>query len=73
MLLVPAPFGGVVILGASLVAYVNGAVEHAVGVEYTTYTCYGAIDSDGSRFLLGMIHLELFFTDLFISLFLVGD
>ena len=60
---VPAPIGGVVVLGQEIIVYLNKFEDDAdvflkaINIpnipDRTNITCYGAIDPDGSRYLLG--------------------
>jgi DNA damage-binding protein 1 len=51
---VPAPAGGVLVVGETTVTYLNGAGNvQSVAIEGTQILTYGMIDSDGSRYLLG--------------------
>lgn len=57
---VPAPVGGVVVLGEETIVYLNKSPDDvdiflkAINIpERASIVCYGAIDPDGSRYLLG--------------------
>lgn len=57
---VPAPVGGVVVLGEETIVYLNKTSDDtdvflkAINIpERSSIVCYGAIDPDGSRYLLG--------------------
>lgn len=49
---VPAPCGGVLIVSNQTIVYHNGANFHAIPMQSTVIQVYGAVDKDGSRFLL---------------------
>eukprot|EP00042_Codosiga_hollandica_P058516 m.883598 g.883598 ORF g.883598 m.883598 type:complete len:1092 (+) comp59884_c0_seq2:68-3343(+) len=51
--------GGCIIVGSSAITYFSAQGEFAVGVSTTAYTCFGRIDADGSRVLLGTLDGEL--------------
>ena len=60
-MLIPLPSGGVVLIGQASVTYFGGAGGvHAAVIEPTVVQCFGAIDEDASRFLLGDLHGALF-------------
>lgn len=57
---VPAPIGGVIVLGEETIVYLNKRDDEtdvflkAINIpERASIVCYGAIDPDGSRYLLG--------------------
>lgn len=55
-LLIPIPFptNGVVVIGQSTITYLSGSGKiQSLAIQYNTICAYGAIDSDGSRYLLG--------------------
>ncbi|KAG6617756.1 DNA damage-binding protein 1a [Phytophthora cinnamomi] len=49
---VPAPVGGVLIVSNQTIVYHNGSTFHAIPMQSTVIQVYGAVDKDGSRFLL---------------------
>uniref|UniRef100_H3G8E6 DNA damage-binding protein 1 n=1 Tax=Phytophthora ramorum TaxID=164328 RepID=H3G8E6_PHYRM len=49
---VPAPTGGVLIVSNQTIVYHNGSTFHAIPMQSTVIQVYGAVDKDGSRFLL---------------------
>ena len=49
----PAPAGGVLVVSSAVVTYVNGSVKLSAGLDGGLITSHGAIDADGTRFLLG--------------------
>ncbi|CAH0488401.1 unnamed protein product [Peronospora farinosa] len=49
---VPAPTGGVLIVSNQTIVYHNGNTFHAIPMQSTVIQVYGAVDKDGSRFLL---------------------
>lgn len=49
---VPAPTGGVLIVSHQTIVYHNGTTFHAIPMQSTIIQVYGAVDPDGSRFLL---------------------
>ncbi|OWZ04928.1 DNA damage-binding protein [Phytophthora megakarya] len=49
---VPAPTGGVLIISNQTIVYHNGTTFHAIPMQSTVIQVYGAVDKDGSRFLL---------------------
>ncbi|KAH7729396.1 UV-damaged DNA binding factor (ISS) [Aphelenchoides avenae] len=58
---VPAPFGGVVVIGQESISYHRNQ-NHFMAIappliHMTQFNCYGAIDKTGDRFLLGDVEL----------------
>eukprot|EP00644_Phytophthora_capsici_P007270 jgi/Phyca11/546802/estExt2_Genewise1Plus.C_PHYCAscaffold_220420 len=49
---VPAPTGGVLVVSNQTIVYHNGSTFHAIPMQSTVIQVYGAVDKDGSRFLL---------------------
>ncbi|DAZ92907.1 TPA: LOW QUALITY PROTEIN: hypothetical protein N0F65_013069, partial [Lagenidium giganteum] len=49
---VPSPLNGVLIVSNQTVVYHNGNTFHAIPMQSTVIQVYGAVDKDGSRFLL---------------------
>ncbi|CAI5722603.1 unnamed protein product [Hyaloperonospora brassicae] len=49
---VPAPTGGVLIVSNQTIVYHSGSTFHAIPMQSTVIQVYGAVDKDGSRFLL---------------------
>lgn len=49
---VPMPLGGVLIVSNQTIVYHNGSTFHAIPMQSTVIQVYGAVDKDGSRFLL---------------------
>lgn len=50
---VPAPFGGVLILGHQTICYHSGAAFITIPIQNTRMCAYGWVDKDGSRLLIG--------------------
>ncbi|CAH3044667.1 unnamed protein product [Porites lobata] len=60
---VPEPLGGALIIGQESITYHKGANYHAIAppaLKQSTITCYGKIDTNGSRYLLGDMNGRLF-------------
>lgn len=60
---VPEPFGGALIIGQESITYHNGDKYIAIAphiIKQSTVVCYGKIDSNGSRYLLGNMSGRLF-------------
>jgi DNA damage-binding protein 1 len=60
---VPEPFGGALIVGQESITYHKGESYLAVAppiIKQSTITCYGQVDSNGSRYLLGDMSGRLF-------------
>ncbi|XP_020628267.1 DNA damage-binding protein 1-like [Orbicella faveolata] len=60
---VPEPLGGALIIGQESITYHKGANYHAIAppaLKQSTITCYGKIDANGSRYLLGDMNGRLF-------------
>uniref|UniRef100_A0AAV1TCU6 DNA damage-binding protein 1 n=1 Tax=Peronospora matthiolae TaxID=2874970 RepID=A0AAV1TCU6_9STRA len=49
---VPAPTGGVLIVSNQTIVYHSGSTFHAIPMQSTVIQVYGAVDKDGTRFLL---------------------
>ncbi|XP_028397691.1 DNA damage-binding protein 1-like [Dendronephthya gigantea] len=63
LIAVPKPLGGVIIIGQESITYHNGRQYHAIApaaLRQSTATCYGQIDPNGSRYLLGDLEGMLF-------------
>ncbi|KAM0860241.1 hypothetical protein ACQ4PT_046665 [Festuca glaucescens] len=51
---VPAPVGGVIIIGEDTIVYCNGnSTFKAIPIKQSIIRAYGRVDPDGSRYLLG--------------------
>lgn len=50
---VPAPFGGVLVVGQQTIAYINGADFRTMSIPSTIIRSHGLVDPNGSRILLG--------------------
>ena len=60
-ILIPLSTGGVILVGQSSLTYFGGGGSvHAAVMEPTVVQCFGAIDEDSSRFLLGDLHGALY-------------
>ncbi|RUS91294.1 hypothetical protein EGW08_000908 [Elysia chlorotica] len=60
---VPEPFGGCVILGQESITYHNGDNYIAIApaqIKLSPINCYGKVDANGSRYLLGNLAGDLF-------------
>ncbi|PFX32002.1 DNA damage-binding protein 1 [Stylophora pistillata] len=60
---VPEPLGGALIIGQESITYHKGANYHAIAppaLKQSTITCYGKIDANGSRYLMGDMNGRLF-------------
>ncbi|KAI8780683.1 DNA damage-binding protein 1 [Biomphalaria glabrata] len=60
---IPAPFGGTVIIGQESITYHNGDNYIAIApaqVKLSPINCYGKVDANGSRYLLGNMAGDLF-------------
>lgn len=60
---VPEPFDGALIIGQESITYHNGDTYIAVAppiIKQSTIICYGKVDSNGSRYLLGDMAGRLF-------------
>lgn len=61
---VPEPFGGALIIGQESITYHNGDDKYlAIAppmIKQSTVTCYGKVDANGSRYLLGDMAGRLF-------------
>lgn len=60
---VPEPFGGALIIGQESITYQKG--EHCLpvappAIKQSSLTCYGKVDANGSRYLLGDMSGRLF-------------
>ena len=51
---VPSPSNGVIVIGETMITYMNGSnVVQSVVIQPSQICSYGQIDKDGSRYLLG--------------------
>ena len=60
---VPEPFGGALIIGQESLTYHKGDNYLAIAppmIKQSTVTCYGKVDANGSRYLLGDMAGRLF-------------
>lgn len=60
---VPEPLGGALIIGQESITYHKGNNYHAIApplLKQSTISCYGKIDANGSRYLLGDMYGRLF-------------
>ncbi|GAB6033172.1 DNA damage-binding protein 1a [Chamberlinius hualienensis] len=60
---VPSPIGGALIIGQETITYHNGDTYIAVApsiIKQSTLICYGKVDANGSRYLLGDLAGRLF-------------
>ncbi|XP_015786302.1 DNA damage-binding protein 1 [Tetranychus urticae] len=63
LIAVPKPFGGALVIGQESITYLNGDAYVAIAppaLRHSTVVCYGLIDSNGSRYLLGDMSGRLF-------------
>ncbi|XP_012942382.1 DNA damage-binding protein 1 isoform X2 [Aplysia californica] len=60
---IPEPFGGTVIIGEESITYHNGFNYIAIAppqIKLSPINCYGKVDANGSRYLLGNFSGDLF-------------
>jgi len=60
---VPEPYGGALIIGQESITYHSGSNYVTIAppiIKQSTVTCYGKVDSNGSRYLLGDLAGHLF-------------
>lgn len=58
---VPAPTGGVLVIGETTISYLNGSGNvQSTAINPTKMGAWGVIDSDGTRFLIGDLHGTLY-------------
>ncbi|XP_046643566.1 DNA damage-binding protein 1-like [Daphnia pulicaria] len=63
LLPVPEPYGGALIIGQESITYHNGQNYVTIAppiIKQSTVTCYGKVDPNGSRYLLGDLAGHLF-------------
>nr|CAG4638924.1 EOG090X00HD [Daphnia magna] len=63
LLPVPEPYGGALIIGQESITYHNGQNYVTIAppiIKQSTITCYGKVDPNGSRYLLGDLAGHLF-------------
>lgn len=65
---VPAPYGGVLILGHQTICYHSGTAFITIPIQNTRMCAYGWVDTDGSRLLIsdqsGGLHVVILTSDL---------
>ncbi|XP_071542214.1 DNA damage-binding protein 1 [Panulirus ornatus] len=60
---VPEPYGGAIIIGQETITYLTGTSHVTVApalIKTSTIVCYGKVDANGSRYLLGDMSGRLF-------------
>ncbi|RWS30639.1 DNA damage-binding protein 1-like protein [Leptotrombidium deliense] len=63
LIAVPEPYGGALIVGQESITYHNGEKYVAIAppvIRQSTIVCYGKVDANGSRYLLGDMSGRLF-------------
>lgn len=63
LIAVPEPFCGIIVIGQESITYINGDRYCAIAppsIRQSTITCYGKVDPNGSRYLLGDLGGRLF-------------
>ncbi len=60
-------------LSANAISYISTGAKINIGIQGGQVTCFGAIDADGSRFLIGVYYAWWYKEELEASFYIVGD